>query len=155
MAKKKPAAKRPARKKPGGQGAKLDGKHIRQHAKMIERAIRERWIIPEETRQQLVPEIWAALRKAKDPRAKAALAKVIVAADAANLKSEMRDDKKPPTINVAIINQLADELRDTMTVEQLRAMYLEARGLPEPVVIDAVHVELSTNGHNSNGEISP
>lgn len=137
------------RRSPGGQGAKLDTRHLRQHAKLIERAIRERWVVPEDVRQRLIPEVWETLQGARDPRAIAALAKVIVAADVANLQSEKRDDRKPPAINVNIINQIATELSDKMTVEQLRTMYLEIRKAI------SVQPEVTGNANQVQGQPEP
>lgn len=79
----------------GGQGDATDTRPAvsRSDAKLIERAIAHRWPISDEVRRALATKVAATALKAQDPRAVAALSRVVVAMEAQNQADDHANEK--------------------------------------------------------------
>jgi hypothetical protein len=75
----------------GGLGEDLSRSDVR----LVARAVRQRWPIPDQVRARLVKNLALIVQESEDERAVVAAAKVLVAADVLNLEQEKRDLKLP------------------------------------------------------------
>jgi hypothetical protein len=119
--------------------------------RMIERAVRERWPIPDEARGKVVNrQVRIATSKRSSPREATSAARCLAAMDSQNLAAEHKaiDKLLPDLVNVSqtegeqVRRNLADALQAPEYVEYIRQRALAEDTQPSPVC---------TNGQSRNG----
>ena len=129
----------------GGRGGKLRPEGMRD-TRLLDRAIRERWPIPEEYKRPIVERMYKIIA---NPRTKAreasVAARVLVAMEAQNQSDQMKViDKSVPDLHAHVVDHrvtVQELLTEPDYVDYLR--YCEANSQPSLV---------RTNGHGGNGK---
>lgn len=117
----------------GGSGGDSPPPLTARDTRMVERALRQRWPIPEGLRERLPAELAKVIESRRaSHRNKIAAARALLEADKLNLEQERRD-QGGDTLNVNVSGSVRHEHHDLsqLSVEELRALEsLLLRALP-------------------------
>lgn len=119
---------------------------------LIRRAIKGGWNIPEETKRKVIEQLSVIVEFSADERYTIAAAKVLVAADAVDLKTEQgkQEQTAATTVNVQVNNvSVPIPIAEPKRVEEALAILDAARAravpVPDPAEADILH-PAQTNG---------